>query len=395
MRQGDPLSPILLNAVMDLVLAHLDRQLGCDLGSTRLNHLTFADDVALLSQTQASMVRLAAEFETALASVGLRVNVDKSATLSIVADGHRKRWLCDKTPFVEFGGRLVGGMDVGQYHKYLGTTSGAIPAQPTSVKTALELGLRKLSKAPLKPQQRLALLNDHLLPNLTHRLVIDERLPSGLLRDVDKHVRRNVRRWLHLPKDTTNEFIHASVKDGGLGVYQHVVQARLARRDRIEGLITRSLTTNDPALQRMVNNSTELQEERCRLSAIESSGILVNDKEGHKAAVAAGLYRTVDGKGLQSHQQTPILSRWVRGRCADDRAQLCGSHRRLGSHLLHCRQGNAWHWRRPKMRLLRSLGVTRARYAGLFENLGHANREAQSSRGIAEGYDGEARFHRV
>ena len=48
-RHGDPLSPLLFCAVMDWVLSGLDPLLGLDLGNgMRVNHLAFADDVALL-----------------------------------------------------------------------------------------------------------------------------------------------------------------------------------------------------------------------------------------------------------------------------------------------------------------------------------------------------------
>jgi len=50
-RQG-ALSPLLFCAVMDWVLFQLDEHLGLELqGGVRVNHLAFADDVALLSST--------------------------------------------------------------------------------------------------------------------------------------------------------------------------------------------------------------------------------------------------------------------------------------------------------------------------------------------------------
>ena len=49
-RQGDPLSPLLFCAVMHWVLSQLGDHLGLELaGGVRVNHLAFADDVALLS----------------------------------------------------------------------------------------------------------------------------------------------------------------------------------------------------------------------------------------------------------------------------------------------------------------------------------------------------------
>jgi len=52
-RQGDPLSPLLFNYVMDWVLSELDTQLGVELqDSLKVNHLAFADDVSLLAQSR-------------------------------------------------------------------------------------------------------------------------------------------------------------------------------------------------------------------------------------------------------------------------------------------------------------------------------------------------------
>lgn len=246
-RQGDPLSPILSNAVMDLVLAHLDPKIGCELGSSILSHLAFADDIALLSRTMRGMERNTSKLEQALASVGLRINVSKSATMVIRADGNRKRWVCDKRPYLKAGGQLIGGMDVTDLYRYLGTGMGARKSGST-IMTRLREGLRHLTRAPLKPQQRLRLLTDHLLPSLTHNLVLDEIVTGGLLRDLDWRVRNTLRGWLRLPHDTVTEFFHAKVKDGGLGVTQHTVQVRLGRRDRVNSLIARSLVTDDPAL---------------------------------------------------------------------------------------------------------------------------------------------------
>lgn len=227
-RQGDPLSPILFNAVIDYVLAQLDPRVGRDLGATTLNHLAFADDIALLSRTRSGMVRWLHQLETALAKVGLNVNVKKSATMAIVADAHRKRWLCDQKPYLKANGQMIGGMDVDALYRYLGTGMGAKRHIP-SIMAELQSGLRNLSKAPLKPQQRLRLLTDHLLPSLTHRLMLEERIPKGLLNNVDKAVRRAVRGWLRLPHDAVLEFFHAKVKDGGLGITRHVVQVPLIR----------------------------------------------------------------------------------------------------------------------------------------------------------------------
>jgi len=51
-KQGDPLSPLLFNCVIDWALASLDPEMGVVAGEgPRLNHLAFADDVVIICQS--------------------------------------------------------------------------------------------------------------------------------------------------------------------------------------------------------------------------------------------------------------------------------------------------------------------------------------------------------
>jgi hypothetical protein len=134
------LSPILFNAVMDWVLSKLDSGVGFDIGSKLLNHLAFADDIALISHTRTGMIRLCSQFEEAQSSVGLQVNPSKSASLALLVDGRNKSWLCDKTGFVNLRGEVVRGMDIGEVYRYLGTSIGA-RAHRMSMLGELEQGL--------------------------------------------------------------------------------------------------------------------------------------------------------------------------------------------------------------------------------------------------------------
>lgn len=81
----------------------------------------------------------------------------------------------------------------------------------------LGLLLHRVKAAPLKPQQRLTILRTFLLPRLLYALVLG-RTTAGRLASIDRQVRRAVREWVHLPKDTPTAVFHTSVKDGGLGI---------------------------------------------------------------------------------------------------------------------------------------------------------------------------------
>ena len=61
------------------------------------------------------------------------------------------------------------------------------------------------------------LLRTHVLPGLYHLLVLDP-VANTLLKNMDRSVRRMVRKWLRLPHDNPNAYIHGAVREGGLGV---------------------------------------------------------------------------------------------------------------------------------------------------------------------------------
>ena len=73
--QGDPLSPVLFNHIIDWVLNEIDPQVGVTLeGSLRLNHLAFADDVSLMSEENEAALRVSKQFASGLSEVDLLRN---------------------------------------------------------------------------------------------------------------------------------------------------------------------------------------------------------------------------------------------------------------------------------------------------------------------------------
>lgn len=95
--------------------------------------------------------------------------------------------------------------------------------------------LDKLSKAPLKPQQRLHVLRVALIPQLYHKLILGYVM-IGSLNMTDRMIRSELRGWLHLPKDAPTAFFHTAIAQGGLGIPSVRCQAPHLRKIRLTNI---------------------------------------------------------------------------------------------------------------------------------------------------------------
>lgn len=310
-RQGDPLSGLLFNFVMDAVLAKLDPKLGVRLSPTLIfNHLAFADDVALIAETAEGLRILAKTFESELALVGLKPNPKKSATLQILTDGKRKKWVCGGESILTLNQIPVAPVTIQDAYRYLGTYTTLGSKQPL-VETKLTSGLANLRKAPLKPQQKLFVLRTQLIPSLHHELVLGDRITSGLLKRLDRIIRKSVREWLRLPHDTPCALFYSRAAAGGLELGELSVQIPLQRRDRLDKLIESASSDADPILQWFANNCNVIPRARHRWCSIKSRRVEVDDVEQWRTASEEELHRSVDGIGLSHHGDVPGIHRWV------------------------------------------------------------------------------------
>ena len=69
----------------------------------------------------------------------------------------------------------------------------------------------------LKPLQRMSASRVKVIPRIRYELVL-EQLTLGYLIKVDRIIKSYVRKWLFLPHDCPNAFVHSKVEDGGLGI---------------------------------------------------------------------------------------------------------------------------------------------------------------------------------
>ncbi|CAK9834256.1 Retrovirus-related Pol polyprotein from type-2 retrotransposable element R2DM [Anthophora retusa] len=299
-RQGDPLSPLIFNMVIDRLLKRLTPEVGVNIGRLTYNALIYADDMILVASTPMSLQTTIDTVSDFLAQCGLHINATKSFTVSIRNVPHMKRSVVDGKSQFLCRGRKLPALKRDDEWRYLGVPF--TPEGQTKIDTTLHIKeeICRLTKAPLKPQQRLFALKVMVLPGIYHLLTLGNTTLSRL-KQADKVVRGAVRKWLNLPHDTPNAYVHANVKDGGLSIPSMRWLMPLHRRVRLQKLIKAGQPTDlyiTLEIQRTIRRLTERQVDFNTPSKIEDRW-------------AKLLHASVDGKGLRKSGKTPQQHQWV------------------------------------------------------------------------------------
>lgn len=206
---------------------------GYQLGEHRINSIAYADDVLLFAATGWGLQTSIRVVEDKAREMGLFFQAKKCSVLSLVPSGREKKIKIVTGPqFRLRDGTFLPQLDTTAEWRYLGIDFR--PAGPRKVGSEISIFLSRLSRAPLKPQQRLKIVRCFLLPRLYHSLVLG-KVTLGKLRAMDVMTRAAVRKWLRLPADVPTAFFHSPVSSGGLGIP--------AMATTIPGLLLRRLSS--------------------------------------------------------------------------------------------------------------------------------------------------------
>ena len=94
-KQGDPLSPMLFNLVIDQLLKRLPTHITSDIDGVKVNAMAFADDMTLLASTGPEFQELINVTSRFLRACGMKLNPAKCLTCSIVPAPHLKKSAVD------------------------------------------------------------------------------------------------------------------------------------------------------------------------------------------------------------------------------------------------------------------------------------------------------------
>lgn len=309
-RQGDPLSPLLFNLVLDDVFRSLEKEdIGYTIGEKRALGVAYADDVILTAHSKASLQRILDIAVLMLSARGLTVNVDKSFSMSLVRAGKVKKVKVADSPEFMIGDEALPCMVVGAKWKYLGLFLDDRGRLPTKCDELSELTDR-ISAAPLKPAQRLVILKDFLVPRFIHRLLCGPIPTAKYLNELDQLFRNVVkRRWLHLESSVPSGFLYVKVSHGGLGIPCLLTRIPRLRRARLVRLQWSSYDT-----VKWVCSTEEYATDLAKTEALCKSTRHVIEKPQHEIDYwASRLYKSFDGTHMGMAAKLPYVHRWVHG----------------------------------------------------------------------------------
>ena len=156
-KQGDHLSLILFNLVMDRMIRGLSPDIGVNVGGNKFNGLLFADDLLLFASTPKGLQLSLDHVHSYLKNCGLLINNNKSFTLSIKAFAKQKKTAVTTSGAFMCGRHKLPSISRQDTFSYLGipfTPEGKSFSRPN---LQFSKAISKITKAPLKPSLLLGL----------------------------------------------------------------------------------------------------------------------------------------------------------------------------------------------------------------------------------------------
>lgn len=212
-KQGDSLSPLLFNLVMDPLIRNL--QGGLVLNGQQVGALAFADDLVVVADTTVGAQTLLDRTHEYLAGLGMKLNPSKSR--SFLVEAGRKTWVV-RDAKLSLGGETVPGADPSTPLRYLGLSyTLAKGLNDKSQCEKLVQAVERVKSLALKPLQKVRLIITYIYPKFTYGMVLND-ISKKVLGETDRKIRQDLKEILHLHPSTTDHVLYSRMRDGGLGI---------------------------------------------------------------------------------------------------------------------------------------------------------------------------------
>lgn len=293
-KQGDPMSPFLFNAIIDELLCELKDMTGMTIGNHTIPAMAYEDDLIFFANNTEQANRLLRVCTTFFSKRGLKLNVAKCMSLSTDVVPSKKKLFTRTNSSFTVDGENIRAINTEKILGYLGLKFATDGSTKCTTYALREL-LTRLCKAPLKPQQKMTILRLYLIPRFISYYQ-NPTITAKLLREADRIIRITVKKILHLNISCHNSIFYAQLKKGGQGLFcfrdsiPTIMQSRwtrLSNRDPILDEALRLSTTWFTRIKSLIRHGqeTRVQVHNHHTMALEKSysGNGTSQMEGHSA----------------------------------------------------------------------------------------------------------------
>lgn len=166
-KKGDPLSPVIFTFVMDELLHRVDHSYGIEIGGTRVAIAAYADDLLIMGPTIDDTQITIDHVSRFLKERNLSLNIPKCTALTMVRVPKKKKLCCLSVSAYFVDNTPIPAITVDNQFCYLGSNFDFAGMEKLDIKI-LSSTMDALSRCPLKPFQKMAMLNRYLIPKFLH-----------------------------------------------------------------------------------------------------------------------------------------------------------------------------------------------------------------------------------
>lgn len=310
-KQGDPLSPMLFNLVIEPIIQKVQEDFsGIKVEGSNLAAIAFADDLVLLAKDRETAIGQINMVYNELRKRGMSLSIEKCFAFQYVP--RSKTWYI-KNPEIVVRGTPIQYGEPDKAFRYLGAAATPWKGLIEGFEIDTIQGVIDRVKAlPIKPMQKLTLLRTYLLPRYTYGLVM--RPPSKeTLKNIDTLIRSGVKKILHLHETTNNVFMYTPLKEGGLGLQELLPMVYLAalrnaaKAALSDDIVVRNVICNEGSIRQYKTYAAAL-----RLPWPATLEQIDNRKKQIKQSYRAEWAQLIaQGQGVDDFAQDPLGNAWL------------------------------------------------------------------------------------
>ena len=237
--QGDPLSVVIfltvINTLSDSLCTRRDLGFTLSRSSTIINHLLYADDACIISNTPAGCQHLLNMVQRWLEWALLKAKVPKCRSMVIQASSGKR--VC---PTLSISGERIPPAEEETF-KFLGMPVRIYSSNESarsSLQSTLQQMLTAIDETPLTRQQKLRLFKQGVCPRLSWPLLIEDFPITWLERELQPLATKALKKWAGLTRSSNTSILFLPAKKSGLALPSLISQYKKLQATKMVQLFT-------------------------------------------------------------------------------------------------------------------------------------------------------------